>query len=74
LFKHWLIIYAIIIGSPFAYYLMNKFLGGYVYRTELHLWMFAWPALVILFISLCIVSVQSIRTAQRNPVDAMRNE
>jgi putative ABC transport system permease protein len=69
-----LVVYAIAIGGPIAYYLMEKFLKGHAYHTELNFWMFAIPALSIFLISLCIISMQSIKAALSNPADAMRTE
>lgn len=69
-----LILYSIIIGSPVAYFVMEKFLSKYPYHTELNLWMFAVPAIVMLFVSLSIVLVQSIKAALGNPVEALRGE
>ena len=69
-----LIVYAIIIGIPLAYYLMENFLKDYAYHTELTLWMFVVPAGVMLVISLSIIVYQSTKAALNNPVDAMRSE
>ncbi len=69
-----LIVYSIIIGSPVAYYVMEKFLNKYPYHTELNFWMFAAPAIVMLSISLSIILFQSIKAALGNPVEALRGE
>ena len=39
-FLRWLII-AFVIASPIAWYIMNKWLQGFAYRTELNWWIFA---------------------------------
>ena len=69
-----LIIYAIIVGTPLAYYVMEQFLSQYPYRTELNVSMFAIPALALIFVSLSIVSYQSIKAALNNPVEVLRSE
>ncbi len=69
-----LIVYGIIVGSPFAYYLMDQFLSRYPYHTDLNLSMFLIPAVSMLLISLSIISYQSIKAAMGNPVDALRGE
>ncbi len=69
-----LILYAIVLGSPFAYYLMGEFLKKYPYRTELNFSVFIIPALAMLLISIAIISYQSIKAALGNPVDALRSE
>ncbi len=69
-----LVLYAIILASPLAYYLMEQFLDEYPYRTQLNLWMFVMPALAMVFISLSIVSYQAIKAGLSNPVVALRSE
>ena len=69
-----LVVYAILVGSPLAYYIMEEFLSEYPYHTQLNISMFVLPALVMLFISLSIVSYQAIKAALGNPVEALRSE
>lgn len=69
-----LVLYAIILGSPIAYYIMKHFLEQYPYHTQIHLSMFVIPALVMVFISLSIISYQAIKAALGNVVEALRSE
>ena len=69
-----LVLYAIILGSPIAYYIMQHFLAQYPYHTQIDFSMFVIPALVMLFISLSVISYQSIRAALGNVVEALRRE
>jgi hypothetical protein len=59
---------------PIAYYLTEKFLTEYIYRTQLQVWIFAVPTISLLILSVVIISVQSIKAALANPIDAMRTE
>jgi putative ABC transport system permease protein len=65
---------ATIIGCPVAYYLMQKFLDGYAYHTELRWDLFLITAVSVLIISLLTIIFQVIKAAVANPVDALRNE
>lgn len=67
-------IIAAIIGCPVAYYLMQKFLEGYAYHTDLRWELFAATALCVLIISLLTIMFQVIKAAIANPVDALRIE
>jgi putative ABC transport system permease protein len=69
-----LVVYAILVGSPLAYYIMEEFLSEYPYHTHLNISMFLLPALIMLLISLSIVSYQAIKAALGNPVEALRGE
>ena len=72
-FIKWVAI-AFVIASPIAYYAMSKWLQNFAFKTELSWWIFALAWLLILSIALLTVSLQSLRAARRNPVEALRYE
>jgi putative ABC transport system permease protein len=65
---------AVIIGSPVAWWLMNKFLESYAYRTEPGWEVFLLTAASVVFLSQVIVIYQVAKAALANPVNALRNE
>ena len=69
-----LVVFAILIATPIAWYLMNQWLADFVYRIELQWWMFAIAGAVALGIALLTVSYQSIKAALANPVKSLRSE
>jgi ABC-type antimicrobial peptide transport system permease subunit len=69
-----LVIIAIIIASPIAWYFMNKWLLGFDFRIHIGGWVFILAGTVAIFIALVTVSFQSIRAAIVNPVKSLRNE
>ena len=72
-FLIWILI-AFIIACPVAYYLMQKWLQNFAYKTELSWWIFFLAGLLILGIALITLSWQSWSAATRNPVEALRYE
>jgi putative ABC transport system permease protein len=72
-FIKWVAI-AFVIATPISYYIMNKWLENFAYKTELSWWIFALAGLLALGIALLTVSWQSWRAATRNPVKALRYE
>jgi putative ABC transport system permease protein len=72
-FIKWVAI-AFIIAVPVAWYVMDKWLQNFAYRTELSWWVFVLAGLLALSIALITVSWQSWRAATRNPVEALRYE
>jgi putative ABC transport system permease protein len=72
-FVKWVAI-AFVIATPIAYYVMNKWLESFAYKTELSWWIFALAGILALVIALLTVSWQSWRAATRNPVEALRYE
>jgi len=69
-----LVFLAIIIASPVAWYLMNKWLQGFAYRINMQWWVLALAGIVALFIAVITVSFQSIKAAIANPVNSLKNE
>lgn len=69
-----LILISILISTPIAWWLMNKWLGDYAYRIEMQWWMFAMAGLIAILIALLTVSGQAFRAALTKPVDSLRDE
>jgi putative ABC transport system permease protein len=69
-----LVILAIFIASPIAYYFMQKWLADFAYRIDIQGWMFVAAAMAALGIAFLTVSFQSIRAALANPVESLRSE
>lgn len=65
---------AILIATPLAWWAMNKWLGTYAYGIEIQWWIFAVAGLIALAIAFFTMSTQSIRAALLNPVDSLRDE
>ncbi len=72
-FIRWVVI-AFVIATPAAWFMMQKWLQNFAYKTSLSWWIFALAGLLALGIALLTVSWQSWRAATRNPVEALRNE
>lgn len=72
-FLKWVAV-AFVIACPLAWYIMNKWLQNFAYKTELSWWVFALAGLLTLLVSLLTVSWQSWRAATRNPVEGLRYE
>jgi putative ABC transport system permease protein len=69
-----LVVVSIVIASPIAYYVMNKWLQDFAYRIEISWWIFAVAGIVAIVIALLTVSYQSIKAALANPVKSLRTE
>jgi len=69
-----LIIIAIIIAFPIAWWLMNKWLQGYAYRVDIAWWVFAGTAGLVLLMAWIIVGLKTIKAAIANPWESLRNE
>jgi putative ABC transport system permease protein len=69
-----LVLIAFLIGSPIAWYVMNRWLESYAYRIDMEWWMFVVSGLVAVAIALLTVSFQSVKAALMNPVESLRSE
>ena len=69
-----LIVLAILIASPIAWYAMNKWLQDFVYRATIQWWIFAVAGMAAILIALITISYQSIKAALANPVKSLRSE
>ncbi len=69
-----LVLIAILIASPIAWYGMNKWLDDFAYKIDIQWWMFALAGLLAVGIALLTVSFQSIKAALMNPVKSLRSE
>ena len=69
-----LVVVAIVVASPVAYWLMRRWLADFAYRVEIQWWIFALAGLLAIAVAFLTVSYQSIRAALMNPVESLRSE
>jgi putative ABC transport system permease protein len=69
-----LVIIAIIISCPIAYYLMQNWLQDFAYKIDFQWWFFAIAGLSAIGIALLTVSYQAIKAAMMNPVKSLKTE
>lgn len=69
-----IIIIAVIIAIPLAWYVMNEWLNDFAYRTTLSWWLFAATALCAVCIAYLTIALQTLRATRSNPVKNLRTE
>jgi putative ABC transport system permease protein len=69
-----LIVIASVIASPFAWWLMNKWLLDFAYRITISFWVFVITGGAAILIALLTISFQAIKAAVANPVKSLRTE
>jgi putative ABC transport system permease protein len=69
-----LVLIAIVIACPIAWYAVHKWLENFAYKTELSWWIFVLAGVFAIGIALLTVSWQSSRAARRNPVESLKYE
>lgn len=68
------VLIAACIAIPVGYWVMNKWLQNFAYKTSLSWWVFVLAALITVGIALVTVSIKAIRAAIANPVKSLRTE
>jgi putative ABC transport system permease protein len=69
-----LVLLAIIIASPVAWYIMHLWLQDFAYRVNISWWIFASAGLLSLIIALLVIGSQTVRSAIANPANSLRTE
>jgi len=69
-----LVIISIVIATPLAWLIMQKWLQGFAYRQNIQWWIVAVTALGAVCIAFITVSYQSVKAALINPVESLRGE
>ncbi|GAB3895788.1 ABC transporter permease [Spirosoma agri] len=69
-----LVLIALVLSSPLAWYIMNQWLQTFAYKITIEWWMFALAGVLAVGIALLTVSFQSIKAALMNPVKSLRSE
>jgi putative ABC transport system permease protein len=69
-----LVLIAIVIASPIAYYFMQKWLSDFAYRIDMQWWMFVVAGVLAVGIAFLTVGFQSVKAALANPVKSLRSE
>ena len=69
-----LVLISCAMAAPLAFYGMNEWLNDYEYRTPMNGWIFFIACLLTLVITIITVSTRSIRVANTNPAEILKDE
>ena len=69
-----LVLIALVIASPLAWWAMHSWLHNYAYQIPIEWWFFGLAGALAILITLATVSFQAIRAASANPVKSLRSE
>lgn len=69
-----LILIAIVIAIPLAWFVMQQWLQDFAYRINIQWWVFVFAGLIALMIALITISLQALKAAIANPVKSLRTE
>jgi ABC-type antimicrobial peptide transport system permease subunit len=69
-----LVLVALVIASPIAWYFMNEWLQDFTYKVTISWWIYFAAGIFAIIIAMVTISFQSIKAALTNPVTALRSE
>ena len=69
-----LVLIALVLAIPVAWWLMNEWLKDFAYRINIEWWIFLIAAIIAIIIAFVTVSTQAIKAAISNPVKSLRTE
>jgi putative ABC transport system permease protein len=69
-----LVVLAVLVASPLAWFGMRYWLQDFAYRTPIHWWIFVVAGLGALLLAVLTVSYQATKVALLNPIKALRTE
>lgn len=69
-----LVLIAMLIAAPLAWYFMEQWLQDFAYRIDISWWVFALAGFAALTIALLTIALRSLKAAFVNPVESLRSE
>ncbi len=69
-----LVLIALVLAAPAAWYFMQAWLDNFAYRIGLDWWVFALAGIMAVAVAFLTVSIQSLKAALANPIHSLRNE
>jgi putative ABC transport system permease protein len=69
-----LVLISMLIASPVAWYIMNKWLTEFSYRIHINAWPFVIAGIMAIVFALLTISSHAIKAAIANPVKSLRSE
>jgi putative ABC transport system permease protein len=69
-----LILLALLVATPVAWWLMSRWLTDFAYRIKISPWIFAAAGLTTIAIAMVTISLQAVKAALDNPAKSLRTE
>jgi putative ABC transport system permease protein len=69
-----LVMIAIVIALPVAWYFMHDWLKDFAYRIDISWWVVILTVIIALLVALITISLQAVKAAIANPVKSLRTE
>ena len=65
---------AFVIAVPISWYLLEEWIQGFAYKTDLSWWVFVSSGLGMVIVALVVIGARTYKTANVNPAQSLRAE
>ena len=69
-----LVAIAFVIATPIAWYGINGWLADFAYKTSISFWIFLVSGFIMVFVTLLVISIKTLKAANAKPVNSLRSE
>jgi len=69
-----LVLIALVLAVPLAWWAMQQWLKDFVYRIDMQWWIFIAAGALAMLLAFLTVGAQGVKAALMNPVKSLRNE
>jgi putative ABC transport system permease protein len=69
-----LVVLALIVATPLAWYFMNKWLQDFAYRISIAWWVFVAAGSLAVFVAFVTIGLQAVKAGVANPVKSLKTE
>ena len=69
-----LVVIALVIAAPLAWYFMNKWLQDFAYRISIGWWVFIAAGSLAVIVAFVTIGLQAVKAGVANPVKSLRTE
>lgn len=69
-----MVLFAMLVAFPVAWFVMNKWLENFAYKVNIGWWVFLLAGIIALVVAVITISFQAIKAAIANPVNSLRTE
>ncbi len=70
----WILLIAVAVAVPLAWYTSDRWLQGFAYRIDMPWWIFLLTFLLVTGLTLGLMTVQALKAIQINPTEVLRSE
>ena len=69
-----IVLICFVVAAPISYYIVSQYLKTFAHRIPIYWWVFVLALIAVMFVTLCVVVVQTWKAATADPIDSIKTE